>query len=67
MNKYISLIMRIFSIISAITMVVLAALFLKPGYIGRSSSPFPPYIMLSFISTGLFLALSKLTDDKDDK
>lgn len=67
MNKYIPLIMRIFAIISAITMVVLAALYFKPGYIGRSSLPFPPYIMLSFISTGLFLALSKLTNDKNDK
>lgn len=62
MNKYIPTLMRIFSLISAITMIVLLVMYIKTF---KYETAYPLYIMFSFISTGLFLALSKLTDDKN--
>ncbi len=64
MNKYVPVLMRIFSVISAITMIVLLIMYIKSGDIGKSYSEYPFYIIVSFVSTGHFLALSKLTDNK---
>lgn len=48
------------------TMLVLLIMYIKSGDIGKSYSEYPFYIIVSFVSTGHFLALSKLTGNKRD-